>query len=84
MVCSTENIVTFLTSSPRALDESQMTDIAEALSVSLQAAGARLPPPAATLRRRRAARHRRPESRHADRKRLPRAPLPAAGAHGRH
>ena len=48
MICSTENITTFLTSSPRALDEAQMTDIAEALSVSLQAAGARLPPPVAT------------------------------------
>ncbi|WP_051275981.1 NERD domain-containing protein [Marmoricola sp. URHB0036] len=48
MICSTENITTFLTSSPRVLDEAEMTDIAQALSLSLQAAGARLPPSAAT------------------------------------
>ncbi len=75
MICSTENITTFLTSSPRALDEAEMTDIAEALSVSLQAAGARLPPPAATYAGDAplASATREPARRT---KRLPRAPLP--------
>jgi len=48
MICSTENIATFLTSSPRALDEAEMTEIAETLALSLQTADARLPPPAST------------------------------------
>jgi hypothetical protein len=74
MICSTENIVTFLTSGPRVLDESEMTDIAEVLAISLQCASARIPTavavhgdgtPLAPPRR---------EPRRA--KKLPRAPLP--------
>jgi len=74
MVCSTENIVTFLTSSPRVLDEGQMTEIAETLAVSLDCASAPLPPTVAAfsgdapvLAPRRAA---------AEPQKLPRAPLP--------
>ena len=77
MVCSTENVVTFLSSKPRGLDESQMTDIAEALAVSLDCAGAAVPPsaraysggdaPVATIA---SVRARAPE------RKLPRAPLP--------
>src|SRR3954453_15709937 len=35
MVCSTENVVGFLSSTPRSLDETKMTQIAEAMSIPL-------------------------------------------------
>jgi hypothetical protein len=76
MVCSTENIVTFLTSRPRVLDEQQMTDIAEALAFSLKAASAPVQAPMATYA---GGDTPRPEPRPARRPRhekLPRAPLP--------
>ncbi len=38
MVCSTHNLVTFLTSSPRLLDEAQMVDVAGALATTLEVA----------------------------------------------
>src|ERR1700712_4878169 len=74
MVCSLDNIVAFLTSSPRVLDEVEMTEIAEVLSISLQCASQRIPAPVpahggdAPLAAPR--RERKPE------RRLPRAPLP--------
>jgi hypothetical protein len=43
MVCSTENVVPFLTSRPRVLDETLMTDIAETLAVSLDVASKPVP-----------------------------------------
>jgi hypothetical protein len=74
MVCSTENIVTFLTSRPRVLDETQMTDIAQALSVSLQSAAARMPPPVVSYAGDTPINGpRRPDARP---KKLPRAPIP--------
>jgi hypothetical protein len=76
MVCSTENIVTFLTSRPRVLDETHMTDIAEALAFSLKAASAPAPGPVTTYAGDEAPR---PEPRPTPQprsERLPRAPLP--------
>ncbi len=74
MVCSTENIVTFLASRPRVFDEAEMTAIAEALAVSLRCASAPLPPRVATFSGDApvAAPRREP----AKPQRLPRAPLP--------
>ena len=43
MICSTENVVMFLTSRPRVLDEAKMTDVAEALAISLDARAATVP-----------------------------------------
>jgi hypothetical protein len=43
MICSTDNVAAFLTSSPRVLDEAEMTEIAEVLAISLQCASQRIP-----------------------------------------
>lgn len=77
MICSTDNIVTFLTSRPRALDEAQMTHVAETLSISLDCASAKMPPPVAVYAGTDAAStdtRRRPPAPKS--KRLPRAPIP--------
>jgi hypothetical protein len=74
MICSTENVLMFLTSGPRVLDEAKVTDVAVALSISLDAAPARVesrapasiaPPPPT---RKKVARTRR--------QRMPRPPMP--------
>ena len=78
MICSTDNIITFLTSRPRALDEAQMTEVAEALAISLDCASAKMPPPVAVYAGTDPApttdSRRRPPARKS--KRLPRAPIP--------
>jgi hypothetical protein len=76
MVCSTQNVVTFLTSRPRVLDEAQMTEVAETLATSLHAAPAKVPAVRAVY-----AGEETPEVAPARvprrEARLPRAPLPA-------
>jgi hypothetical protein len=77
MVCSTDNIVTFLTSRPRVLDETLMTDVSEVLAASLQAASKPVPAARATYAGDGAPAA--PEPRRVSpprRKRLPRAPIP--------
>jgi hypothetical protein len=80
MVCSTENVVTFLTSRPKILDESQLTEVSEILALSLKAAAAKVPPPVAKYAGGDAPAVTEPVEHDSDKRkeRLPRAPLPQA------
>ena len=76
MVCSTQNIVTFLTSRPRVLDESQVSEVAEVLATSLHVASAKLPPARATFPGGEAPPDVAPKRAPRREARLPRAPMP--------